>query len=46
MIRSKGSNLSHNYRLCSQLTVVDGQAIVNLESSLTPGEFSTIKEQS
>jgi hypothetical protein len=24
MIRSKGSNLSHNHRLCSQLTVVDG----------------------
>ncbi len=46
MIRSKGSNLSHNHWLCSQLTVVDGQAIVNLESSLTPEEFSTIKEQS
>jgi hypothetical protein len=27
MIHSKGSNLSHNYRLCSQLTVVDGRAI-------------------
>jgi hypothetical protein len=46
MICSKGSNLSHNHQLCSQLTVIDGQAIVNLESSLTPEDFSTIKERS
>ena len=46
MFRSEGSNLSHNHRLMSQLTVIDGRAIVNLESSLHPEEFSSIKEQS
>ncbi len=43
---SEGSNLSHNHRLLSQLTVIDGRAIVNLESSLHPEEFTSIKEQS
>jgi hypothetical protein len=46
MLRSEGSNLSHNHRLLSQLTVIDGRAIVNLESSLSPEEFNSIKEQS
>ena len=46
MLRSEGSNLSHNHRLLSKLTVIDGRAIVNLESSLHPEEFNSIKEQS
>ena len=46
MLCSEGSNLSHNHWLLSQLTVIDGRAIVNLESSLSPEEFISIKEQS
>jgi hypothetical protein len=40
-----GSNLSHNHQLVPQSTVVDGRSIVNLESSLTPEEFNSIKER-
>jgi hypothetical protein len=43
---SKGSNLSHNHRLSSQLTFVDGRAIVNMEYSLTPEEIHSITDQS
>jgi hypothetical protein len=32
MLCSEGSNLSHNHWLLSQLTVIDGRALVNLES--------------
>jgi hypothetical protein len=46
MFCSEGSNLTHNHQLLSQLTVIDGRAIVNLKSSLHPEEFSSIKEQS
>jgi hypothetical protein len=41
-----GTNLSHNHQLLPQSTVIDGRTIVNLESSLTPEEFNSIKEQS
>ncbi len=43
---SKGSNLSHNHQQSSQSTVVDGRAIVNMEYSLTPDKFHSIKDQS
>jgi hypothetical protein len=43
---SKQSNLSHNHLLSYQLTVVDGRALVNMEYSLTPEEFHSIKDQS
>ncbi len=43
---SRASNLSHNHQLSSQLTVVDGRVIVNMEYSLTPDEFHSIKDQS
>ncbi len=41
-----GSNLSHNHQLVPQSIVVDGRTIVNMESSLSPEEFNSIKEQS
>ncbi len=44
--RPVGSNLSHNHQLLPQLTVIDGRTIVNMESSLSPEEFNSIKEQS
>jgi len=43
--RPEGSNLSHNHQLLPQSTVVDGRTIVNMESSLSPEEFNSIKEQ-
>jgi len=46
VFRPGGSNLSHNHQLLPQSTVIDGRTIVNLESSLTPEEFNSIKEQS
>ncbi len=46
VFRPGGSNLSHNHRLVPQSTVVDGRTIVNMESSLSPEEFNSIKEQS
>ena len=46
MFCSEGSNLSHNHWLLSQSTVVNGRAIVKLESLLSPEEFNSIKEQS
>ena len=48
MLRSGagGCNLSHNHQLVPQSTVVDGRTIVNMESSLSPEEFNSIKEQS
>ena len=46
MFRPGGSNLSHNHQLVPQSTVVDGRTIVNMESSLSPEEFNSIKEQS
>ncbi len=46
MLRSEGSNLSHNHQLLSQLTVIDGRAIVNMESLLSPEKFNSTKEQS
>jgi hypothetical protein len=41
-----GSNLFHNHQLLPQSTMVDGRTIVNMESSLSPEEFNSIKEQS
>jgi hypothetical protein len=41
----RASNLSHNHPLSSVLTVVDGRAVVYLESALTAEEYQTIKEQ-
>ena len=46
MFRPGGSNLSDNHQLVPQSTVVDGRTIVNMESSLSPEEFNSIKEQS
>ena len=45
MCRPLGSNLSHNHQLLPQSTVVDGRTIVHLDSSLSPEEFNSIKEQ-
>jgi hypothetical protein len=42
----KASNLSHNHLLSFLLTLVDGIAVVYLESALTAHEYQTIKEQS
>ena len=44
--RPVGSNLSHTHQLLPQSTVVDGRTIVNMESSLSPEDFNSIKEQS
>ncbi len=44
--RPVGSNLSHNHWLLPQSTVVHGRTIVNMESSLSPEKFNSIKEQS
>ncbi len=41
-----GSNLSYTHQLLPQSTVVDVRTIVNMESSLSPEEFNSIKEQS
>jgi len=46
MFHLGGSNLSHNHQLVPQSTVVDGRTIVNMESSLSPEKFNSIKEQS
>jgi hypothetical protein len=46
MFCSEGSNLSHYHWLSSHLTVIDGRAIVNLESLLSPEEFNSINKQS